>query len=166
VSSHPELPRRVISAVEMQHVRLVEASTKTTTRELHPRPEAHIATSVKLGERHRDGTFTVLPTIEVRVPGARSGTPPAIVVTATFELIYRLPRAVAPTQVELDTFARTNAIFNVWPYWREFIQNMFTRMTLPPLLLPLYRLRRPSDGKQKELSARKPRQLKSGTPPT
>lgn len=39
-----------------------------------------------------------------------------------------------------DQFAKINPIYNVWAYWREFVQNMTTRMNLPVLTMPLLKI--------------------------
>jgi len=57
-----------------------------------------------------------------------------------FELIYALESPSQLKQTHYDAFARTNAIFNVWPYWREFVQSATVRLGLPALTLPLFRL--------------------------
>jgi len=44
------------------------------------------------------------------------------------------------TDIQALAFARTNGIYNAWPYWREFVQNMIARMNLPPLVIPVFRL--------------------------
>jgi preprotein translocase subunit SecB len=65
---------------------------------------------------------------------------PALAIDGEFELAYKLPEDIKATQAEARAFAESNAILNVWPYWREFVQNSITRMNLPPLTLPLFRV--------------------------
>jgi hypothetical protein len=38
---------------------------------------------------------------------------------------------------EFDYSVAINPIANTWPYWREFVQSMSTRMGLPALTVPL-----------------------------
>jgi len=37
----------------------------------------------------------------------------------------------------LDAFALQNAIYHVWPYWREFLASQCSLMNLPKLMLPV-----------------------------
>jgi preprotein translocase subunit SecB len=30
-----------------------------------------------------------------------------------------------------------NGIYNIWPYWREYVQTTTSRLGLPPLTLPV-----------------------------
>jgi hypothetical protein len=76
----------------------------------------------------------------------------ALDVRATFELLYKLPEDLKPSEGEISAFCNTNALLNSWPYWREFTQSMISRMNLPPLTMPLFRFapssQRPSASKE------------------
>jgi len=84
--------------------------------------------------------FYVLAEIETAVVPRGEGRESALEVHATFELHYSLPEGFQTTAQQLDEFARFNGVFNVWPYWREVVQNSFVRMGFPPVTLPVYRL--------------------------
>ncbi|PPK75626.1 hypothetical protein B0F87_10595 [Methylobacter tundripaludum] len=43
-------------------------------------------------------------------------------------------------QACIDEYARKNASYHVWPYWREFLMNQCNRMHLPRLVLPAMQL--------------------------
>ena len=45
----------------------------------------------------------------------------------------------------LQLFADHNVPFNVWPYWREVVHATFSRMGLPRVVIPLYRMRKVKD---------------------
>lgn len=64
---------------------------------------------------------------------------PLLHIQATFLLAYVLKSADDITDAHCDAFADLNATFNVWPYWREYVQSVTVRMGLPALVLPLYR---------------------------
>ena len=58
-------------------------------------------------------------------------------VHACFLAIYALEPSgsAAITPEQADAFGKVNGLFNVWPYWRELVQSITTRMALPPLTL-------------------------------
>ena len=56
-------------------------------------------------------------------------------VGATFCVIYELKTELSAE--ELSAFGTINGIYHLWPYWREHLNNMCTRMMLPPLVLPM-----------------------------
>ncbi|MCC6262080.1 MAG: hypothetical protein IT169_00765 [Bryobacterales bacterium] len=70
---------------------------------------------------------------------------PSLDVEASFEVDYRLRGEYVPGDASVDAFANGNAIFNVWPYFREFLQNMTVRMGHPPLTAPFLKLHQEPD---------------------
>lgn len=61
---------------------------------------------------------------------------------AEFELTYGLDSA-PPTpnrDALLSAFAHINGTWNAWPYLRELVQSTTARMTLPPVVLPVFRV--------------------------
>jgi hypothetical protein len=132
----------IIAAVELQSVRLVEAAAKTTIRT--PSEAGSVAMSVewdaKLSGRTHDG-FYVTAVMEARVAPKATPKAPAMSIRAVFELKYSLTPDVTASDDQLNKFSRINGVFNAWPYGREFIQNTSTRMNLPPVVVPVFRLK-------------------------
>ena len=157
MSTEVKPPLRVIEAVKIKRIRLVEASVKTKIRSTKEAPPLDInyVWFAQVKGRDKDGSFRIQPTMEVRVSPRGTKKNPVIIVRVAFELTYGLPKGFAVTRRELDAFAQTNGVFNAWPYWRELIQNMFARMDLPQPALPLYRIPKPAEGKAKENSKKK-----------
>lgn len=60
-----------------------------------------------------------------------------IEITAVFIAEYRMTKSDIEKEA-LDEFAKYNVGYHVWPYWREFVQNMCSRMLLPNIVLPMY----------------------------
>lgn len=58
-----------------------------------------------------------------------------------FETDYLLRTGYVPSEEAIAAFKDGNAIFNVWPYFREFLQSATTRMGHPPLTAPFLKLR-------------------------
>lgn len=69
-------------------------------------------------------------------PAAKS----VLKVQATFILEYSLSDIEGITPLDLTAFGLINGAYNAWPYWREFLQNTTTRMGLPPITAPVFRL--------------------------
>lgn len=55
-------------------------------------------------------------------------------IRANFELTYVAFNEVV--KEEMDAFVEKNVTFNVWPFWREYIQSTCLRMNVQPLPLP------------------------------
>ena len=64
-----------------------------------------------------------------------------LLVAGTFLLRYGLKaKNVAKTDIkqsDIVAFAKFNATVNAWPYWREFVQSMTSRMEIPTVTVPL-----------------------------
>jgi hypothetical protein len=39
-----------------------------------------------------------------------------------------------------SAFATINEVFNAWPCWREYVQNVVARMGLPSITVPVFRV--------------------------
>lgn len=61
------------------------------------------------------------------------------IIQADMLLLYHIENFEALTDDHFKHFADKNAVFNAWPYWREFVQSATARMQLPTLTLPTYR---------------------------
>lgn len=68
----------------------------------------------------------------------------ALSINVTFMLVYEYLVKGGPTEREFDkylrAFSNVNGVFNVWPYFREFVQTTTTRMGVPAYILPTYRV--------------------------
>jgi hypothetical protein len=71
--------------------------------------------------------------------GAAAKTP-LVSITATFFAEYQLAEGFVPDMKEQRAFLATNAVFNCWPFWREYVKSTATRMNLPALTLPFFRI--------------------------
>jgi hypothetical protein len=60
-------------------------------------------------------------------------------IQADMLLLYHIENFEDLTNDHFKHFADKNAVFNAWPYWREFVQSATARMELPTLTLPTYR---------------------------
>jgi len=65
---------------------------------------------------------------------------PVVLMDASFLLAYKIENFEGLTQRGFEQFANLNGIYNAWPYWREFVQNMIARMGLPSLTIPVFRI--------------------------
>lgn len=62
---------------------------------------------------------------------------PPYQIVGRFRLTYSLAGDESFSDEELDQFAHWNAVFNAWPYWREFVSSMVNRGQLPRFLVPV-----------------------------
>lgn len=63
-----------------------------------------------------------------------------VTIEASFVAEYLIQEGTDPTQESLDEFAQNNAVYHVWPYWREFVQSTCARSNVPQVSLPMFML--------------------------
>lgn len=135
--------KRLIAEVEIEDVRLVEVNAETKVRS--PADSGAVDLLVNrtaaISEHQDNGTFFVLAKMRTQLVPEQTQEEPLVSIETSFEIRYRLPEGFHVDPQTLTTFAETNGVYNAWPYWREFVQSMFARMGLPPVVLPVLRVR-------------------------
>jgi hypothetical protein len=62
---------------------------------------------------------------------------------ATFLLLYSINSTEGLDDDAYKSFAELNGMYNAWPYWREFVQSITSRMQVPTLTIPVFRISPP-----------------------
>ena len=134
----------LIANVRLQDVRLMESSAATRVRTLEglADPTVSIANGTKILHRFNEG-FIIGARLTVRVEKSEESNPAAdalIQISVTFAMTYLVPEATTYADDVVVEFAGVNGVFNAWPYWREYVQSTSSRMNLPPMVLPVFRV--------------------------
>jgi preprotein translocase subunit SecB len=80
-----------------------------------------------------DGHFDVKTTLELQVK-KEVKSKPLLRFNAAYELHFH---AVGATKQNVDRFVKSDVRLLIWPYLRELVSNMTSRMHIPPILLPV-----------------------------
>lgn len=72
----------------------------------------------------------------------------ASLIKANFVAEYNVVNDMDIPEEALIEFAKHNAPYNIWPYWREYCQSTCSRMALPVIVIPLLRMA-PDEAKEK-----------------
>lgn len=143
MSEETDSLKRVIAEVEIEDVRLVEVNAETKVRS--PADSGAVDLLVNrtaaISEHQDKETFFVVAKMRTQLVPEQAQEEPLVSIETSFEIRYRLPEGFHVDPDTLSTFAETNGVYNAWPYWREFVQSMFARMGLPPVVLPVLRVR-------------------------
>lgn len=59
---------------------------------------------------------------------------------AEYGIFYEIPADIVFSKQTAAVFARRNAVFNAWPFFRELVHTTVGRMGIPPIILPTFRL--------------------------
>ena len=122
---HSEPPKLTNLAWGPKRARTIEAEDTTTK-------EKFTLWKVEFGTRCRLLKATELP--ENSEP-----KPEDVLVecVATFVAEYRLNDSALEASA-LDTFARHNVAYHIWPYWREFLHDVTALALLPRVTIPMH----------------------------
>jgi preprotein translocase subunit SecB len=129
----------VSDRVELIDIRIVKSAFNQTPEINRGRKNVDIDRKVNLQIDKEKGVLFVVINFDLKasIDGVQS---PVITIAASFLLVYRLQDFNGLTDESYRSFAEVNAVFNAWPYWREFVQNITVRMGLPPLTMPVFRI--------------------------
>ncbi len=143
-TSNEDLTKRAIAVsdiVQIEKISLIEFSAMR-----QPEIEAsavaikHAAPEVAAQFDGQNKRITVKAKFGIEGADSHGAEPRTILrIHACFLAIYALEPSDsgALTPEQTDAFGKVNGLFNVWPYWRELVQSVTTRMALPPLTLPV-----------------------------
>ncbi len=114
---------------------LTEIYLKNLSVELKTRKFSNPTVNLKLSQKiQAEGeNFYIDTTLDLKVKDGRT-IPLKIKVTYRFEYVTGY---TAPSEDFLKKYADTSARMHVWPYFREIVSNLISRMGLPPLTLPV-----------------------------
>ncbi len=129
---HTDLPKFMLENVAMVDCVCTREGIKAI-------PEMPGVVAIKLSysaTRTPDDASRLLCKIPIEATAAYSEEePPALVLRATFAASLRFPSPL-PENVgdeRVRNYIRDMTIFQVWPYWRQFVQSTTVRMSLPPM---------------------------------
>lgn len=143
----------LVSKVELNGIKLIECSCRGFAKELGESGEITVGLSWSARPiLHSAQTFSVLAEIQTLLTPPDGAEADGARISARFELLYSLREKAELNEGLLEQFASTNGVFNVWSYWREFVQSTLLRMELPPVILPLFRM--PSAVQQSTVKSR------------
>jgi len=146
-----EAAARVAQWFVLQEIFLVDA--KISRDPLSMSPEAlsleHKCSTDILSSSDKD-KFLVLCNFRVAAFNGKEPSKLVMKIEASFYTSYvKKPDIYIPDDVDeldylvthVEYIATINPISHAWPYWREFVQSMSTRMGFPALTVPLLEIR-------------------------
>jgi len=141
LKAQSEMVRAVSDRVQIIEVRLLDC--RSEQKHFDTDSARRITTNIDV-DAHFDPEklrLSVFPRFNLLVKDQASSPEDFFLrVEARFVVTYMVRSDEGLTQANFDAFAERNGIYNVWPYWREFVQSITARMGLPPLTIPVFRV--------------------------
>lgn len=142
-----ELAARVAGGAELLDVRMVKSSAEhlgfpdgghPLEYDLDVSPMAHFNSETHALIVSTDFSLTVNQEVESNGEGGE----PTDIATVSFTLValFDTPEGATYEPDELESFGATTGVFSLYPYAREYVQDVTGRLGLPPLTLGVYRV--------------------------
>jgi hypothetical protein len=133
-----DLSAKVAEKVRLKDIRIlsVDAAWDPTEVEFPLSVNYTVSTEAMTQEEG----FRIIAQFGMAAKGTEEKGGSEVKVGAAFELQYEHPDAHELTEDDIESFGAVNGLYNAWPYWREFLQNMTSRMGLPALIAPVFRV--------------------------
>ena len=133
----------VSERVQLKDVRLISCKCDQTPEATLGKKSYNINYSTEVQVDKKNGYIIVTAKFHFEAFTESKTQKPVILIDASFLLAYKIENFEGLTQKGFKQFANLNGIYNAWPYWREFVQNTVTRMGLPSLSIPVFRVVEP-----------------------
>ena len=130
----------VSDRVQLKDVRLTNCKCDQTPEATLGKKEYDINYSTEVQVDKKNGYIIVIAKFHFEDITESKTQKPVILIDTCFLLAYKIENFDRLTQEGFEQFANLNGIYNAWPYWREFVQNTVTRMGLPSLTIPVFRI--------------------------
>jgi len=115
---------------QIRQIRLLRSQIESKSIDIAEPSQVNTSFDATTVFNREDGTLRVHASLMVSVGEF-------VQIIADFALEYGVDKTMIFTDEVAAAFGRLNGIYNVWPYWREYVQSTVARLGLPPLTLPL-----------------------------
>jgi preprotein translocase subunit SecB len=128
----------LLSQLILREVRLLESSNflKVSSDEFKI---TNIEQNIYIEPRQNLETSVIALVFHLKLKGKSDADEEMLRVAAKYGAIYNLKTKEQFEDEIISKFSQFVGLNVIWPYWREFVQTMTSRMGLPPLTLPLVR---------------------------
>lgn len=128
---------KFIQTVELQDIILDNLTAKRVSEPMGNQLSFNLSPNFTLAERTADRLMAIA---EFGVKVEDGNNREVFSINAKFLLRYTYSKEVEVTEDIEERFLKTNVPVNVWPYGRELISSMTTRMGYPTLVIGTYKV--------------------------
>ena len=126
-----------IKSLELFDVRLVEGNCKQNVKEGPLPTNSNLNVEITTAKSASAGLVRVIFQFTMTVSYDDTPDEAVVLIAARFQMMFKSSNIKAVTKGVLIPFGQSVALFAVWPYWREFVNNSNSRMGLPAFAVPL-----------------------------
>ncbi len=139
INAKLDLAAPVSARVELKHIILAETLAKRKLVAGGSPVNVSLSVNVNTKVNREQRRIEVFPKfiLVARKGDATEGE--LLRVEALFVLQYEIDSFEGMKKSHIDAFGELNGLYNVWPYWREYVQSTTVRMGFPSLTMPVFR---------------------------
>ena len=126
--------QEILKTIDLQNVYLVETKAKLNENNISPNLEIKVRDTKSF--ETKDNSFIISYTYRLAGINAEQDNT-CLEIVAKFKIKYFTENATNINKEFFDVFAKFSVDFMLWPYFREFVQNLTSKMDLPSLTLPM-----------------------------
>ncbi len=137
-----EAVARVAQKADLEEIYLVDAKVSRDPQNIAPEAlslEPTCSTKIVLIDKDNN-ILSVLCNFGLAAFNRKSPDTMFMSVEASFSTSYSLKPLGEFNPDDIEHFSKINPVYNAWPFWREFVQSMTTRMGFPALTIPLLKI--------------------------
>lgn len=130
----------LVKLVKLRDVRLIETHAKVDAQVMKEDGELQLFVQPTQTRAGLSGaTLYCGVKLGIKIATA-SDAPHPMELSAEYGLFYDVPEGRKIATDVAGLFASRNAVFNVWPFFRELVHSTVARMGFPALVLPSFKL--------------------------
>lgn len=133
------LAEPVSARVQLRNIILAETVARRTSAPVGPQSTLNLDVNVETKPNRKDRLIQVLPHFTLTATRRNEVDEELLRIEALFVLQYEIDSFEGLRKRNIDAFGELNGLYNVWPYWREYVQATVVRMGFPPLTIPVFR---------------------------
>jgi hypothetical protein len=156
ISQTPEEIKAALALQKKCELKRVVLRQSSASRQEHPETALTPPFSITISHNSvanevSNGTLRIEGSVQVKGHDSSKPVMPVFNIECTFDLDYEIQDpSFQPEAESIAAFKDGNAIFNLWPYAREFVNNLTSRMELNAPALPLLRISPKKSGPDKQ----------------
>jgi preprotein translocase subunit SecB len=133
------LSEPVSARVQLKHVILAETVARRKPFQGGTQSALTLNVNVKTKPNRSERLIEVLPHFTLVAKSRVDADDEQLRIEALFVLQYEIDSFQGLQKSNIEAFGELNGLYNVWPYWREYVQATTVRMGLPALTIPVFR---------------------------
>jgi len=129
----PKEYREILNSIDLKNIFLKSCSCELEREKVSPDTKVNISDTALILKQEKD----YLEILHSYIFEAMSQQKKERFLIIKCEYILEYAAAKEITNSFFDIFKRTSLLLNSWPFFREFVNNITSRMYIPPFTLPL-----------------------------